>query len=116
MMEHQRVVITVFDPDASGGAGATFTDHVQFLGEPADYDSQGSTEYTLYACPGEYRVRVEDRPAGRVELLPFSGGPLPLGERVYGVYTQAGLAEVHPQFADAVAGFRNLDAEQEVPA
>ena len=83
---------------------------LRFLGEEVycyDYEYK---RWTLYECPGGYRVFVEDDDTGTAALHPRAGGPG--NNAVYLTYRSAKeLVEDFPMFGEAVGVYpvRDLD-------
>ena len=83
---------------------------LRFRGEEIDYHEESDSYFTLYECPGGYRVYVANGSDGTAYLNPS----LPhhyTGEVEYPTYSVEELIEEFPVFGEAVGVYRVRDID-----
>jgi transcriptional regulator with XRE-family HTH domain len=83
---------------------------LRFRGEEIDTYEEGGWYFTLYECPGGYRVHVENSNDGTAYLNP-SDHDRYTGEIEYPTYTVKKLVEEFPLFGEAVGVYRVRDID-----
>jgi transcriptional regulator with XRE-family HTH domain len=83
---------------------------LRFRGEEIDsYEDDHDSWFSLYECPGGYRVYVENRRDGTANLNPSRINPT--GEVEYPTYSAEGLVEEFPDFGEVVGVKRVRDID-----
>ncbi len=84
-------------------------DGLRFRGQEIGAYEEGSTFFTLYECPGGYRVHVENGHDGTAYLCPSR--PEYAGGLEYPTYTAEELVEEFPAFGEEVGVYRVRDID-----
>src|SRR5215217_2853783 len=86
----------------------SFEEQLQFTGEELDFYDGGDVTYTLFECPGGYRVHEKDSSVGTASLHPYDPSIVVPYHRFF---TAQEVAEEYPVFARAVGVMRVRDID-----
>ncbi len=93
------------------GNGLMRAEVLRFRGEEIDYYEERDAHFTLYECPGGYRVHVDHEGDDRPSYLNPSEVDRSTGEVEYPTYTAKELVEAFPAFGEAVGVYRVRDID-----
>jgi len=102
----KRVEVTVRWEDRDGRISGEV---LRFRGEEIDSREESDSYFTLYECPGGYRVYVENGSDGTAYLNPSY--PDVTGALEYPTYSVTKLVEEFPVFGEAVGVYRVRDID-----